>query len=403
MVEDELQMTGKKKKKKKSKPSPPPPNLILEANLTEANLTAPPIGDFPPSLVRYLRRSFKNLTAKDTDNMEVAMRRKISAAGGTPNLWKMDWDSMDALLPLSTSSSVKDQQLRGDDQSMKPSMVTVKGDESNTAEEKNSSTISNMEGSQSSANLFLPSSHNPQPQACSSLSQTLSSPSTQPSVPQPQTIYVTRQEQYESGDKSNEVEEDFITNSYLESPHSSAKRPFSSTPYQPHVFSHEQQRQSFPHHPPKLFWRPWEEKTSETMPSLFPILPDPPLRRLIRVAKRRRSPGDLAKRKQRLFDHQKNQFHPIPHTPEPEQSRLESGSWAGEPLRLDWTWSGGSSDFREDPPSPPESWWSSPSPSLPTSPPWLTSNMAPPSPVFCDGCQRWGNLLSVTVSQTTGL
>jgi len=26
--------------------------------------------------------------------------------------------------------------------------------------------------------------------------------------------------------------------------------------------------------------------------------------------------------------------------------------------------------------------------------------MAPPSPAFCDGCQRWGNLLAVTVSQT---
>ena len=136
---------------------------------------------------------------------------------------------------------------------MKPSMVTVKEDESKTAEVKNLSTISTMEGPQSSANLFPPSSHNPQHQACSSLSQTLSSPPTQPSVPQPQTIYVTRQEQCEGGDKSNEAEEDFIMNSYLETPHSSANRPFSSTPCQPHVFSHEQQRQAFPHHPPKLF------------------------------------------------------------------------------------------------------------------------------------------------------
>ena len=105
----------------------------------------------------------------------------------------------------------------------------------------------------------------------------------------------------------------------------------------------------------------------------------------------------IAKRRQRLFDHQKNQAQPFPHTPEPEQSRLESGSWVGDPLWLDWTWSGGSTDFREDPLSPPQSWCSLPSP------PWLTSNMAPTFPIYCDGCQRWGNLLSVTISQTRGL
>jgi hypothetical protein len=57
-------------------------------------------------------------------------------------------------------------------------------------------------------------------------------------------------------------------------------------------------------------------------------------------------------------------------------------------------------------PSSPQSWWPSPglvySPSPALSPPqaWLSDNMAPPSPAYCDGCQRWGNLLSVTVSQT---
>ena len=33
---------------------------------------------------------------------------------------------------------------------------------------------------------------------------------------------------------------------------------------------------------------------------------------------------------ERLLYHQPNQSHPFPHTPEPELSRLESGSWAGE-------------------------------------------------------------------------
>ena len=61
---DEVKI-GKKKKKKKSKPSPPPPNPILEANLAEANLTVIPLRDFPPSLVRYLRRSFKNCSSKE--------------------------------------------------------------------------------------------------------------------------------------------------------------------------------------------------------------------------------------------------------------------------------------------------------------------------------------------------
>lgn len=49
-------MIKKKKKKKKSKPSPPTPNLILEANLAEANLTEVEPEDFPPCLVKYLEK-----------------------------------------------------------------------------------------------------------------------------------------------------------------------------------------------------------------------------------------------------------------------------------------------------------------------------------------------------------
>jgi hypothetical protein len=59
-------------------------------------------------------------------------------------------------------------------------------------------------------------------------------------------------------------------------------------------------------------------------------------------------------------------------------------------------------------PPPSQTWWASPGwdpaccPSTPQT--WMqTSNLAPPSPVYCDGCHSWGNLLSVTVSQTRGL
>ena len=139
---------------------------------------------------------------------------------------------------------------------------------------------------------------------------------------------------------------------------------------------------------------------------LSPISPaHPPGRLISRARKRRRTPGDLVKRRERLLTYQYNQAHLLPHTPEPEQSTLESGSWVGGPLRLDWS----DTDFRKDTASP-HTWWSpytgwmsSPSPSPPTPASWLSSNMAPPSPAYCDGCQRWGNLLSVTVSQTRGI
>ena len=47
---DKAEKTSKKKKKKKSSPSPPPPpDPVLEANLAEANLTVPPLVEWPPS------------------------------------------------------------------------------------------------------------------------------------------------------------------------------------------------------------------------------------------------------------------------------------------------------------------------------------------------------------------
>ena len=140
-------------------------------------------------------------------------------------------------------------------------------------------------------------------------------------------------------------------------------------------------------------------------------------------------------RRQRLVSFQLS--HTPPSTPcksEPELSSLESGSWGGHPgtLNLDSSKSPASRSFQDlsspgislgqrsymdnysnqtNPhllsyPSSPQSWWpssgfvSSPSPAPSSSPAWLSNNMAPPSPAYCDGCQRWGNLLSVTVSQT---
>ena len=198
---------------------------------------------------------------------------------------------------------------------------------------------------------------------------------------------------------------------------------------------------------PSTFWRPWEDphedkavlgdvvtsqKSLVTPPKPYfsstkiatpsPLLT--PQGRTFRKAKKR-SAGDLAKRRQRLISFQ------LSHTPsstptesEPELSSLESGSWGGHPgtWRLDTQdlspgiplgQRSSMDDFSNQtnphllcyPPSP-QSWWPTPglmsSPSPAPSPPsaWLSRNMAPPSPAYCDGCQRWGNLLSVTVSQT---
>ena len=179
-----------------------------------------------------------------------------------------------------------------------------------------------------------------------------------------------------------------------------------------------------------------------------PVSPHPPTPqgRLIRRAKKR-SAGDLAKRRQHLVSFQLS--HTPPSTPnksepelsplsEPEQSPLEPGSWGSHPgswrlgleessasRRLDL--GGSSSQDLSSPgiplvqmrkfedysnhtnplyPSSPQPWWPSPGYSSTTSPcpspfpTWPSSNMAPISPANCDSCQRWGNLLSVTVSQT---
>ena len=180
--------------------------------------------------------------------MQVAIRRKIGASGGTPGLWMLDWDSIAALSPpTTTSSSAKDKQLHGEVQH-----VEKHGhDESNEAEEQDIETNSTMEGPQSPADMFSPSSIS-SPPIFSPQNQTPSSPPSQPRVSQPQgldsclTIVVTScDDQDARKEKSKEAEEeDFITNSILESPTTSAKRPFSPSPNQLPVPSQYQQKQS---------------------------------------------------------------------------------------------------------------------------------------------------------------
>ena len=171
-------------------------------------------------------------------------------------------------------------------------------------------------------------------------------------------------------------------------------------------------------------------------PAFSPFYPSTPRRKLLRKGtKKKRSSGDLAKRRQRLITFQLS--HTPPSTPlklEPDQSTLESSNWGGclgswgldsKPVtsRMDLgnslgTPLGHGRCVEEDsnqlnpnllyPPSP-QSWCTSPgwvSTPLPAPCPpqaWMSSNMAPPSPAFCAGCQRWGNLLSVTVSQTRAM
>ena len=136
------------------------------------------------------------------------------------------------------------------------------------------------------------------------------------------------------------------------------------------------------------------------------FLPSPPQRRLLRRAKKRkRSPGDLVKRRQRHLSYQL-QTPPSTPCPEPDQSTLESGMFGvNRNICLDlfppWTL----------PVSSPQSWlppsssWCTPTPSPGPCPPtpWLSSNMAESSPVYCDGCNSWGNFLTVTVSQSRAL
>ena len=206
------------------------------------------------------------------------------------------------------------------------------------------------------------------------------------------------------------VEEDSIFNSTMDGAKSSPALLLPSLPHQSHFFL-QKQHQSSPHlrqnqpspssGTPQVFWRPWEDP-----PPIKPKLPtDPPPRKMIRRAKKR-SMGDLARRRQRYYSYQKNHAHPFPLTPEPDKSVLESSSWAGGPRRLDWS---GMTDRCKDVPSSlswcssSTGWMYSPSPGPPSPPPWLYSNMALPSPVYCDGCHSWGNLLTVTVSPTRGI
>jgi hypothetical protein len=142
-------------------------------------------------------------------------------------------------------------------------------------------------------------------------------------------------------------------------------------------------------------------------PTLSPFLPSLPQRRVLRRAKnRRRSPGDLVKRRQRHISYQFCQSPSTPSYPEPEQSTLESASWGGFPGNMDWTTSTPAPRRLDS--GNRNSWMFSsgtpvgvptPSPSPCSTPPWLSDNMEPPSSAYCDGCKMWGNLLSVTVRQ----
>ena len=206
---------------------------------------------------------------------------------------------------------------------------------------------------------------------------------------------------------------------------------------------------------PATFWRPWEDPLKNTaadedvaasqkslvtptklyFSSALSAPPSPQLltpqgRVFIRAKKRRRSSGDLQKRRQRLISFQLSHTPPSsPSKSEPEQSSLESNNTVGHPCfrKLDlsesfasaWTQLGhrsASLDSNQTNPhllsaSFPQPRWPFPGflsppypayypPPAPSPPTWLSDNMAPPSPAYCNGCQRWGNLLSVTVSQT---
>jgi hypothetical protein len=212
---------------------------------------------------------------------------------------------------------------------------------------------------------------------------------------------------------------------------------------------------------PVAFWRPWEDKdkavdgdvvTSQKsfvtpIKPCFSSSPTPnlmtPQGRVFIRARKRRSAGDLDRRRQRQSTFQANQTTPSSTLyPEPEQ-RLESGiSGGGLSGQVGLNWSNisdmdsgfgsssslGDASWSSPPgqrrnveqysttpntnvlyPPPSQSWWPSrwdpTAACCPSTPPtWpKTSNLAPPSPAYCDGCHRWGNLLSVTVSQTRGL
>jgi hypothetical protein len=183
------EMTGKKKKKKKSttssSASSPESSKILQANLSEANLTAPSTMEIPLCLQRYMLRCLKTCGSnEESDFMQVAIRRKLRE-GGMCNLdlWKIDWDSM-AVFP----SPSLDKSVLGEDQNKKPDEVTKKDEKSKEAEEEDISTNSIMEGPQSSANMSLPTPLS-QPPSFSPKHQPHASSLSQPRVPQPQSSH----------------------------------------------------------------------------------------------------------------------------------------------------------------------------------------------------------------------
>jgi hypothetical protein len=173
---------------------------------------------------------------------------------------------------------------------------------------------------------------------------------------------------------------------------------------------------------PSCFWRPWEDphedkalvgdavtsqKSLVTPPkpcfssgmiaATSPLLLTPQGRVFRRAKRRRRSAGDLVKRRQRLVSFQLS--HTPPSTPsksEPELSSLESGSWGGHQYISPPGISLGQRSYMDNYsnqtnphllsyPSSPQSWWpssgcvSSPSPAPSPPPAWLSNNMAPPS------------------------
>ena len=185
------------------------------------------------------------------------------------------------------------------------------------------------------------------------------------------------------------------------------------------------------------FWRPWEDEqedpvtderilVSPTKPYFSFVTSSPaprptPSRVYRRIWKRKRSPGELQRRQQRLFAYQNTSS---PCITEPEQ--LESGSWEGgrNCSELgDRYYGGGGYSYgtQQDEkgyvernsnsynttvlsPPPPQNWlqpcWAwAPTPSPGPS----TTTCQPASPVYCDGCHSWGNLLAVTVTQARGL
>ena len=91
-------------------------------------------------------------------------------------------------------------------------------------------------------------------------------------------------------------------------------------------FPHSSSRTYPPFPPTKASAKTWLKFLGHSRPSYAsPISPVPPPGRLIRRArKRRRSSGDLAKRRQRLLTYQYNQAHLFQHT---STRTIKTGVW----------------------------------------------------------------------------